>query len=63
MAKHEIRAVELVRKIRDEHYVELQGKTIEERIAFYEEEARRFHTKMAKKVKISKKLPETTLAS
>ena len=63
MVKNEIRVVELVRKIRDEHYVELQGKTIEERIAFYEEEARRFHAKMAKGAKMSKKLPKTTLAS
>jgi len=51
MEKNEVHAVELVRKIRDEHYLELQGKTAAERIAFYQEQARRLHVKLAKKMR------------
>ena len=51
MEKNEVHAVELVRKIRDEHYLELQGKTTAERIAFYQEQARRLHAKLARKMR------------
>lgn len=47
-ARGEIHAVELVRKIRDQHSLELHGKTAAERIAFYQEEARNLHAKLAK---------------
>lgn len=51
MEKPEVHAVELVRKIRDEHYLELQGKTTAERISYYQEQARRLHAKLAKKIR------------
>ncbi|MBE3088490.1 MAG: hypothetical protein IMZ71_05200 [Chloroflexi bacterium] len=35
MKKTMIKAVEMVRRIRDEHYEQLRGKSPEERIAFY----------------------------
>ena len=34
-----IKAVELVRRIRDQHYEQLKGKTQEERLAFYRDKA------------------------
>lgn len=40
MKNGEIKAVEMVRRIRDRHYEMLKGKTAEERIAFYREKAR-----------------------
>ncbi len=43
MAKNEIKAVEMVRRIRDRHYKLLKGKTAQERIAFYREQARRMN--------------------
>jgi hypothetical protein len=38
-----VKAVEMTRQIRDKHYEQLKGATIEERIAFYREKARAFH--------------------
>ena len=35
MKKTTIKAVEMVRRIRDAHYEQLRGKSPEERIAFY----------------------------
>lgn len=37
-----IKAVEMVRRIRDEHYEQLRDKSPGERIAFYRDKARRF---------------------
>jgi len=47
----EIHAVELVRAIRDQQTSELQGKSPAEQIAYYREKARKFHAKLAKRVK------------
>ena len=40
MKKTQIKAVDMVRRIRDRHSELLKGKTAEERIAFYREKAR-----------------------
>jgi len=40
MKKKQIKAVDMVRRIRDKHYELLKGKTTEERIAFYRQKAR-----------------------
>lgn len=50
----EIHAVELVRKIRDQQTMELQGKSPAEQIAYYHERARKLHTKLAKRTKRKK---------
>ena len=42
MKKTTIKAVEMVRRIRDAHYEQLRGKSPEERIAFYRAKAREF---------------------
>ena len=47
----EIHAVELVRKIRDQQMLELQGKSAAERIAYYQAKARKLHAKLAKQTK------------
>jgi len=47
----EIHAVELVREIREQQTIELQGKNPAEQIAYYREKARRFHAKLAKRAK------------
>jgi hypothetical protein len=39
MERIEIKAVDLVRRIRDQHSVMLQGKTFEEIVAFFHQEA------------------------
>lgn len=41
MAQNEIKAVEMVRRIRDRHHEQLKGKTPEERTAFYEAKAKK----------------------
>ena len=50
----EIHAVELVRAIRDQQRLELQGKSSAEQIAYYREKARKLHAKLAKRVKKKK---------
>jgi len=40
MKKTTIKAVEMVRRIRDAHYEQLRGKSPEEQIAFYRAKAR-----------------------
>ena len=47
MAK--IKAVEMVRRIRDVHHEQLEGKTWEERVAFYEEQSRALHEKLERR--------------
>jgi len=42
----EFKVMEWLRKVREEHYELLKGKSIEEKIAFYREGARRVHQKM-----------------
>jgi len=40
MKKRPIKAVDLVRRIRDRHHEQLKGKSLEERIEFYRKKAR-----------------------
>jgi len=42
----EFKVMEWLRQVRDEHYELLKGKSIEDKIAFYREGARRVHQKM-----------------
>ena len=42
-----IDAVALIRQIRDNHYQRLQGKTHQERIAFYREQAQKMQGKIS----------------
>ena len=42
-------AVRMVREIRDEHHEKLKGKSWQERVAFYEEEARAFRKERKQK--------------
>lgn len=44
--KTEIKAVEMIRRIRDAHHAELEGKTPEERMAYYRKKARLLHTEL-----------------
>jgi len=46
MDKKKIKAVEMTRKIRDEHAKRLAGKSYAERIAFYRERARKMEKKL-----------------
>ncbi len=41
-----MKAVKMVRRIRDAHYQELKDKTWDERIAFYKEQARALHKEL-----------------
>jgi hypothetical protein len=43
-----IKAVEMTRSIRDAHYAELDGKSPEERIAFYREKARALYAELGR---------------
>ena len=47
MKKTTIKAVEMVRRIRDAHYEQLRGKSPEERIAFYRAKARLLQAEIA----------------
>ena len=47
MKKTTIKAVEMVRRIRDAHYEQLRGKSPEERIAFYRAKSRELQAKIA----------------
>jgi len=47
MKEATIKAVEMVRRIRDAHYEQLRGKSPEERIAFYRAKARSLHAEIA----------------
>lgn len=44
MREAEIRAVEMVRNIRDAHYEKLKDRSPQEKIAFFRERARALHT-------------------
>lgn len=48
MKKKAIRAVKMVRRIRDAHYEQLRDKSPEERIAFYRAKARWFQENIAR---------------
>jgi hypothetical protein len=62
-----IDAVALIRQIRDNHYQHLQGKTHEERIAFYREQAQKtqdtISALLADKVSASASKAQTSAAS
>jgi hypothetical protein len=47
MKKTTIKAVEMVRRIRDAHYEQLRGESPEERIAFYRAKARGLQAEIA----------------
>ncbi len=47
MKKTTIKAVEMVRRIRDAHYEQLRGKSPDERIAFYRAKARALQAEIA----------------
>lgn len=47
MKKTTIKAVEMVRRIRDAHYEQLRGKSPEERIAFYRAKSCELQAKIA----------------
>lgn len=47
MKKTTIKAVEMVRRIRDAHYEQLRGKSPDERIAFYRTKARALQAEIA----------------
>jgi hypothetical protein len=47
MKQTAIKAVEMVRRIRDAHYEQLRGKSPEERIAFYRAKSRELQAKIA----------------
>ena len=47
MKKTTIKAVEMVRHIREAHYEQLRGKSPEERIAFYRAKARSWQSEIA----------------
>jgi hypothetical protein len=48
MAEHEVRAVEMVRSIRDAHYEKLKGLSPQDKIAFFREKARALHTDLGR---------------
>ena len=48
MAEHEVKAVEMVRSIRDAHYEKLKGLSPQEKIAFFREKARALHTDLGR---------------
>lgn len=46
MKKNEVKAVELVRRIRDEHYEQLKDKSPEEQLEFYRKQAEELHKEL-----------------
>jgi hypothetical protein len=48
MHEPEIRAVEMVRSIRDAHYERLKGLSPQEKIAFFREKARALHADLGR---------------
>ena len=48
MSEPDIRAVEMVRTIREAHYEQLKGLSPQEKIAFFREKARRLHADLGK---------------
>ncbi len=43
MKRDDIKAVEMTRRIRDAHYEQLKGKSWDEQVAFYKEQALHLH--------------------
>ncbi|HEX3130872.1 MAG TPA: hypothetical protein VH394_26290 [Thermoanaerobaculia bacterium] len=48
MREPDIRAVEMVRSIREAHYEQVKGLSPQEKIAFFREKARRLHSELGK---------------
>ena len=48
MPEPQIKAVEMVRSIREAHYEKLKDSSPQEKIAFFREKARKLHAKMGK---------------
>jgi len=48
MPEPNIRAVEMVRRIRDAHYEKLKDSSPQEKIAFFREKARRLHAELGR---------------
>lgn len=48
MRNPEIRAVEMVRSIRDAHYEQIKGLSPQEKIEFFREKARKLHSELGK---------------
>ena len=46
MEPYEVKSVEMTRQIRDEHYQRFKDRPIEERIAYYRENARLLHDEL-----------------
>jgi hypothetical protein len=46
MGKNEIKAMAMIRRIREAHYEQLKDKTSQERIAFYRKKAQRMNAKI-----------------
>ncbi len=46
MTTPKLKAVEMTRRIRDQHYEQLKQKTHAERIAFYQQQAQELHTRL-----------------
>jgi hypothetical protein len=46
MRTSNLKAVEMRRHIRDQHYEQLKDKTYAERIAFYQQQAQELHTRL-----------------
>ena len=48
MVKHEVKTVEMTRKIRDSQYQQLKGRSESERISFYRDNAQALYAKLEK---------------
>ncbi len=48
MVKHEVKTVEMTRKIRDSQYQQLKGRSESERISFYRDKAQALYAKLEK---------------
>ena len=46
MAIPKMKALEMTRRIRDQHYEQLKDRTHAERIAFYKQQAQELHTRL-----------------
>ncbi len=54
MEQTKIKAVPMVRRIRDAHHERLEGTTWEERVAFYREQASALHREIERKQRAGK---------
>jgi hypothetical protein len=59
MEKTKMKAVQMVRQIRDAHHEQLKDKTWEERVAFYREQAQALHRDIESKKQAEENGEET----